>query len=186
MNNLATIEPEPKPAKKREVSRRVRHAVDLIVNGECKTQKAAAEKAGLTPERLCRALKESHVLEYLDQQTRVLLAQSRAPAAATLMTLLEQGKSEHVRKDVATTLLGYSGFHANGARGPLINLNIGCAPGYIIDLSRPGQQQDNPGGLSSIGGVIYGHEQPALIDVTPGAAEHPSAQHKRVREDIER
>jgi hypothetical protein len=177
MNELATIEREPKPAKTRVVSRRVRHAIDLIISGEAKTQKAAAEKAGLTRERFCRALKESHVIEYLDQQTRVLLAQSRAPAAATLMTLLEQARSEHVRKDVAVTLLGYSGIHATGDRGPLVSIGIGVAPGYIIDLSGPhGDQNADRSHISTVGGVLYDRDDHGtIIDGTPNADDRPSS-----------
>jgi hypothetical protein len=167
MNKLAAIEHEPKPAKPRIVSRRCRHAIDALISGQAKTQKQAAHIAGLSREAFCRALKQHHVIEYLDQQTRVLLAQSRAPAAATLMTLLEQARSEHVRKDVAVTLLGYSGFHHTGDRGPLVSVAVGAGPGYLIDLRGPGGdetarfQQVGPGG-----GVVYDRE-PAMIDVLP-------------------
>lgn len=181
MNNLAPIDTEQKPAKTRKVSRRVRHAIDLIINGEAKTQKAAAEKAGLTRERFCRALKESHVIEYLDGATRVLLAQSRAPAAATLMTLLEQGKSEHVRKDVAVTLLGYSGIHATGDRGPLVSIGIGGGVGYVIDLRG---RDDHPTDLDQLGpggGVLLDRN---MRDVTPGAAERPSSAPPSLRRDF--
>jgi hypothetical protein len=157
MNELATIEHEPKPAKARVVSRRVRHCIDLIVSGQCKTQKEAAEKAGLTRERLCRALKESHVQEYLAVQTRVLLSQSQAPAAATLMKLLEQAKSEHVRKEFAVTLLGYSGIHATGDRGPIVSINMAPA-GYVVRL-RHLEHNDVTDGAQRI------------IDVTPETAE---------------
>jgi hypothetical protein len=187
MSELAAIEPEPKPAKARVVSRRVRHAIDLIISGEAKTQKAAAEKAGLTRERFCRALKESHVIEYLDGQTRVLLAQSRAPAAATLMTLLEQAKSEHVRKDVAVTLLGYSGIHATGDRGPLVSIGFGAAPGYLIRLAAKDAEVFE-GEISEVGGVVYGRKltdderrngvqaSPSqMIDVTPAPDDRPSS-----------
>lgn len=96
------------------------------------------------------------------------LAQSRAPAAATLMTLLEQARSEHVRKDVAVTLLGYSGIHAGIASGPVVNIGIGAGVGYIIDLSGPpGDQNGSRSHLSAVGGVIYDHEPAALVDVTP-------------------
>jgi hypothetical protein len=173
MNKLAPIEHEPKPAKPRVVSRRVRHAIDLLVSGQCRTQKDAAEKAGLTRERFCRALKESHVIEYLDQQTRVLLAQSRAPAAATLMTLLQQARSEHVRKDVAVTLLGYGGIHATGDRGPLVSVAFGAGPGYLIDLRSPGGDETARfQHVGPAGGVIYDRDnRQDTIDVVPNAPE---------------
>ncbi|KRR09571.1 hypothetical protein CQ12_13875 [Bradyrhizobium jicamae] len=143
MNKIATIDNNPKPGKVGRISRRVRHAVDLLASGECKTQKAAAERAGLSPERLCRALKEVKVQEYRDRQTRVSLANASITAAATLNWLLEHAKSEHCRKDVAVTLLGYSGVHANPTSGPVVNIGIGGGVGYVIDLSGPGDTRDS-------------------------------------------
>ena len=108
------------------------------------------------------------MIEYLDEQTRVLLAQSRAPAAATLMRLLDQAKSEHVRKDVAVTLLGYSGIHATGDRGPLVSIGIGAGAGYIIDLRGPGDHTAQLHEVGPVGGVVVDrHERRPLIDVTP-------------------
>ena len=124
---------EPKPVKERRVSPRVRHAIDLLLTGQCRLKKDAAAKAGLSPERLSRALKEGHVVEYLTAQTRVLLAQSQAPAAATMLRLLDQAKSEHVQKDVAIHLLGING-HKPAAE-PVALVNISIKAGYVIDLS---------------------------------------------------
>ena len=132
---------EAKPVKERRVSPRVRHAVDLLLSGECRLKKDAAAKAGLSPERFYRALKESHVLAYVEQQTRVLLAQSQAPAAATMLRLLDQAKSEHVQKDVAIHLLGISGHKPTAEPGAQVNINVAC--GYVIDLSpAPGEIVD--------------------------------------------
>jgi hypothetical protein len=135
-----------KPVQERRVSPRVRHAIDLLLTGQCRLKKDAAAKASLTPERLSRAMKESHVLEYIAQQTRVLLAQSQALAAATMLRLLDEAKSEHVMKDVAIHLLGISGHKPAADPSTLVNVNI--AAGYVIDLT------DDP---------------PKVIDVTPNA-----------------
>jgi hypothetical protein len=124
---------DPKPVKERRVSPRVRHAVDLLLSGECRLKKDAAAKANLTPERLSRALKESHVIDYVTAQTRVLLAQSQAPAAATMLRLLDQAKSEHVQKDVAIHLLGINGHKPAADPATLVNINIRA--GYVIDLT---------------------------------------------------
>jgi hypothetical protein len=51
--------PDAKPVRERRVSPRVRHAIDLLLSGECRLKKDAAAKANLSPERLSRALKES-------------------------------------------------------------------------------------------------------------------------------
>jgi hypothetical protein len=124
---------DPKPIRERRVSPRVRHAIDLLLTGQCRLKKDAAARAKLTPERLSRALKESHVVEYLTAQTRVLLAQSQAPAAATMLRLLDQAKSEHVQKDVAIHLLGINGHKPAAEPATLVNINIRA--GYVIDLS---------------------------------------------------
>src|SRR5580704_10464882 len=124
---------DAKPVRERRVSPRVRHAIDLLLSGQCRLKKDAAAKAKLTPERLSRALKESHVLEYVQAQTRVLLAQSQAPAAATMLRLLDQAKSEHVQKDVAIHLLGINGHKPAAEPAALVNINIRA--GYVIDLS---------------------------------------------------
>ena len=126
-------ETEAKPVKERRVSPRVRHAIDLLLTGECRLKKDAAAKAGLSPERLSRALKESHVAAYLSAQTHVLLAQSQAPAAATMLRLLDQAKSEHVMKDVAIHLLGINGHKPTA--DPVTQVNINFRAGYVIDLS---------------------------------------------------
>lgn len=131
---------EAKPVQERRVSARVRHAIDLLLSGQCRLKKDAAIRANLTPERLSRALKESHVIDYIAQQTRVLLAQSQAPAAATMLRLLDQAKSEHVQKDVAIHLLGING-HKPAAE-PTTRVNISVKAGFVIDLSEPGEIVD--------------------------------------------
>jgi hypothetical protein len=124
---------DAKPVRERRVSPRVRHAIDLLLTGQCRLKKDAAAQAKLTPERLSRALKESHVIEYLTAQTRVLLAQSQAPAAATMLRLLAEAKSEHVMKDVAIHLLGINGHKLTAEPTTLVNINVRA--GYVIDLS---------------------------------------------------
>ena len=124
---------EPKPAKPRKISPRVRHAVELMLSGECKTKKDAAQRAKLSRERLSRAMKESHVVSYIEQQTRVALAQSQVPAAATLFRLLDQASSEHVQKDVAMHLLAIAGHKPK--QDAQVSVNIDIKAGYVIDLT---------------------------------------------------
>ena len=123
---------EPKEAKPRKISAKVRHAIELLLTGECKTQKAAAEKAKLTRERLCKALKEVHVATYLEQQTRVALSRSQAPAAATLIRLATDAASEHVQKDAAIHLLAMAGHKP--ATSPQVSVNVEIKAGYVIKL----------------------------------------------------
>jgi hypothetical protein len=138
MAGLAAIEKisaktEPNAAKPRRISKRLRQAIDLLVTGECKTQKAAAERLKLAPETLSRALREHHVLSYIEQQTRVVLSRSQAPAAATLIRLATDAASEHVQKDAAIHLLAMAG-HKPKADAQ-VSVNIDIKAGYVIDLT---------------------------------------------------
>ena len=128
---------DQKQAKPRKITKRVRHAVNLLITGECKTGKAAAERMKLAPEHLYRMLKEPHVLAYIEQQTRVVLAQSQAPAAATMLRLLNQAASEHVQKDVAIHLLGIAGHKP--ANTQQVSVNVDIKAGYVINLT-PGRK----------------------------------------------
>ena len=53
---------EPVPALR--ITKKVRAAIDLMVSGECKQIKDAAEKVGLARESLSRALSKPHVAEH--------------------------------------------------------------------------------------------------------------------------
>jgi hypothetical protein len=152
MSNIEPIDHKPKPTKPRVVSRRVRHAIDLLVTGRARTQVDAATQAGLSRERLCRALREDHVQTYLADRTRVSLSQAQAPAAAALLRLLDQARSEFVQKDVAIHLLNLSGHKVDKDRGPLVSLNI--SPGYIIDLSGTPHNANEFPAMGPAGGVI--------------------------------
>jgi hypothetical protein len=67
------------PAKR--ISKRVRRAIDLMVSGDCKQIKDAAEKVGLACESLSRALSTAHVAEHLRQKVFATLpSPQRAPA----------------------------------------------------------------------------------------------------------
>lgn len=60
-----------------------------------------------------------------------------------MLRLLDQSKSEHVQKDVATHLLGIGGHKLAADSLPLVNINVRA--GHVIDLS----------------------DDPKVIDVTP-------------------
>ena len=62
------------PAPPKRISAKVRAAITLMVNGDCKKICEAAEKVGLARESLSRALSTPHVAEHLRQQTARRLA----------------------------------------------------------------------------------------------------------------
>jgi hypothetical protein len=127
---------EQKQPKKRRIPRRIAEVVRLLVTGECKTQRAAAERTGMSETYLSTALSKPEILAHIEQQTRVSLARLQAPAAATLARLMTEAASEHVQKDIAIHALAING-HKPKADAQ-VSVNIDIKAGYVIDLT------DNP------------------------------------------
>lgn len=140
----------------RRIPKRVRHACDLILSGECATIKAAAERVNLSREHLSRMIAQPHVQAYLTRKTRESIAGLQMRAAAVLDRLMS-AESEHVQKDVAIRVLELNGIRPPPGDAP-VQINI--SPGYVIDLSG-GQQGDR-----QIGHLASEPAKP-LIDITP-------------------
>lgn len=127
-----------KPVKKKRIPRRIAEVVRLLVSGECKTQRAAAERCGMSETYISGALRKPEVVAYLEQETRAALTRSQAPAAATMLRLLDQAQSEHVQKDVAIHLLALNGHKP--ANTQQVSVSVDIKAGFVIDLSEPAQQ----------------------------------------------
>jgi hypothetical protein len=145
MQELAPAEqqiaaPIPKPARERRVSKVVAQAINLLLTGECKTQKAAAARVGITPEYLCNALRKDHVRVFCERRARQTISNGLVPASARLVELIHAG-SEHVSLDATKHLLSIGGIAP--APTPSLNVNIELKAGYVIDLSErnPGKEQ---------------------------------------------
>lgn len=123
----------PKHVRTKRVPKRIVQLIDLIATGECKSTKAACERIKLDQSYASRELRKVHVAAYLETRTRVLLAQSQVPAAATLIRLLDQAASEHVQKDVAIHLLNIAGHKPRP--DAQVSVNIDIKAGYVIDLT---------------------------------------------------
>jgi hypothetical protein len=131
---LAALD-QPAPAdidRSKRISKRVRAAIDFMVNGEAKTIKEAAEKAGFARESLSRALSVPHIAEHLRQKVLRHLAIHAARAGATKTELLDSS-NEMARDRASTFVLGLAGIQP--AASPSLNFNIEVKAGYVIDLS---------------------------------------------------
>jgi len=135
----------PKPLRERRVSKRIAEVVRLLLTGECKTQKTAAQRVGMNVSHVSEALKKPHVRVFIDRRVRETLANGTMRASARLLELVDAG-SEHVSLDASKHLLAIEGIKP--ADTPSVALNLTIRAGYVIDLS------DDP---------------PATIDVTPNA-----------------
>jgi hypothetical protein len=135
---------DPKPVRERRVSKRIAEVVRLLLTGEVKTQKAAAERVGMNAGYLSEALKKPHVRVFIERRTRETIANGTLRASARLVELLDAA-SEHVSLDASKHVLAIEGIKPTAE--PTTHVNINIRAGYVIDLS------DDP--------------PPRVVDVTP-------------------
>jgi hypothetical protein len=134
-NDKATQElttTDAKPARERRVSKRIAEAVRLLLTGECKTQKAAAERVGMNETYLSEALRKPHVRVFMERRVRETIANGTLRASARLVELLD-ASSEHVSLDATKHMLAIEGIKPAAEPTTLVNVNIQA--GYVIDLS---------------------------------------------------
>lgn len=124
------------------ISPAVRKAVQLLATGECKTQKAAAERVGISPVWLCIQLKKPAVQVFAAAATRENLAVGTMRAGARLLDLVD-ASSEHVSLDASKHVLGIAGIRPPET-GSNVSVNVGVSVGYVIDLTPGAQQQRAP------------------------------------------
>lgn len=138
MSALAQIE-QPrapaatKPGRRPRIPPRIAEAVRLLTTGECKTQKAAAERAGLNVTYLCEALKKPNVQVFIDHETRKTIAAGKMRASARLLELID-AQSEHVSLDATKHTLAIEGIKPPD-NGSQVNVNVGVSVGYVIDIA---------------------------------------------------
>jgi hypothetical protein len=121
-----------KLVRERRVSKRIAEAVRLLLTGECKTQKAAAERVSMNEGYLSEALRKPHVRVFIERRTRETIANGTMRASARLVELIDAG-SEHVSADVSKHMLAIAGIKPTAEPAALVNINIRA--GYVIDLS---------------------------------------------------
>ncbi|KJC37719.1 hypothetical protein [Bradyrhizobium sp. LTSP857] len=131
---LAALDREPAESRvpRHRITKKVAAAIDLLVKGECKQVKEAAEQAGLTRETLSRALAKPHVADFMRQEVVRNLNRATMRAGATKVELLDSN-SELVRDRASSFVLALAGIAP--AEQPSISLNVEIRAGYVIDLS---------------------------------------------------
>ena len=117
--------------KPRQVSRKVQHAVGLILSGEVTTIKAAAVRVGLSREHLTHSLHKPHVRAFIARERSKCLAEGAMRAARRLVELLDSGSSR-VDLDASKALLQIDGVKIDS---PHVAVNVDIRAGYVIDLS---------------------------------------------------
>ena len=170
---------EQKPRKERPIGRKLKQAIDLLLDGTCKNQKAACDRLKLSPSYLSRSLKSERIRVYVARRTRETIAASQLPATATVLRLLESARSEHVQFDAAKHMMALNGYHAS-PQAPGVTINTGNV-GYVIRLATSGAEVFE-GEISDVGGVLIGRrmtdeeridgvQSGPIIDVSPNPPE---------------
>jgi hypothetical protein len=190
MNSTNRMPIEQKPRKERKIPRRLVQVIDALLDGSCKSQRAACERFNLSESYVSRSLKKDKIRLYLTRRTSEAIAASQLPATSTVLRLMEMAKSEHVQIEAAKHMMALNGYHANPtAPGVTINNNIGGGVGYIVCLANR-DAEVLEGDVCDVGGVLYGRKMTdeerrtgvltpsrpgAMIDVTPAAEDRPSS-----------
>lgn len=182
MGDLAPVLVDPRMldgrnGKPKRISKKMREAVSLILTGEVATMKAAAERTGLAPTYLRRALRLPHVGAYVETRTRETLSEGKMLATSRLISLIH-AKSEHVSLDASVTTLGINGIAPPERGGTNLNLQInnGISPGYVIVLDQPWRPIDQERSQAE----AIPHDPSA--DVHPAIAMRPGMSAPRVIE----
>ena len=92
-----------KPVRERRVSKRIAEVVRLLLTGECRTQKAAAERVGMNAGYLSEALKKPHVRVFIERRTRETIANGTLRASARLVELLDAAVRARLIRRVETS-----------------------------------------------------------------------------------
>jgi hypothetical protein len=150
MSDIATVEPisrkkQAAVAKRLRISKPVLKAIDLLISGECKTQKAACERVNISETWLSIQLNKPAIEVFVAQRARRNLSRGVMRASARMVELLD-ASSEHVSLDASKHVLALDGIKPPDSSQPTGNTTINV--GYIVNLAAPSDKRvDTPSTL---------------------------------------
>ena len=142
-SNPVTAPAPAKPRKERKISKRLRQAVELLETGRARTQRQAAEQAGLSEEHLSRSLRKPQIQAFIARRRSENIARAALRASARMGDLLDS-QSDHVALHASRLLLETSGDLKTGDRGVNVNIHNGISVGYVLDLTPREHQPAEP------------------------------------------
>lgn len=180
MTNTAVAQTGKKTPRERPIGRKLQQAIDLLLDGTCKSQKAVCDRLKLSPSYLSRSMKSERIRAFIARRTSETIAAGQLAATATVLRLVESARSEHVMFDAAKHVLGLNGHRV--AEGNTVNVTLGeGARGYIVMLGNPDAEVYEGEVTAGVGGVLFGRPKtaqelrdgveerslPNMVDVTP-------------------
>lgn len=110
----------------------MQQGIAALANGDCKTKKDAADKAGMSYWHFVRELSKPHIRVFMERRARENIASGMLRASYRINELVDAG-SEHVSLDASKHLLSIAGIKpANDAQ---VSVNIELKAGFVIDIS---------------------------------------------------
>jgi hypothetical protein len=136
---MSLIETDNAPARpqKERISRRLRHALDLLASGDMRNIKDAADKAGLCREHLSRSMRKSHIQAFIAQRTREILTRAQLRASRRLEELIDSD-SANVSLHATVQTLRMNGHMPQEGTNVLIN-NSNSVGYQLILRGEPGE-----------------------------------------------
>jgi hypothetical protein len=134
MNALEAIPAETAPieAKEPRLSAKLRKALHLLETGECSTQRAAAERAGMSEFQLSRRLREPQIQVFIARRRSENISVGSLRASRRFVQLID-ATSEHVAAQVSERILKSEGVLRSDSHQ--VSVNIDIKAGYVIDLT---------------------------------------------------
>jgi phosphoenolpyruvate carboxylase len=123
--------PAPQPTKRVRIPPRIRHACELLANGNVATVTAAAERAGLSREHLSKMLSQPHIRAFLTRKATETIRTASLRASNRLVELID-AKSEHVAAQVSERILTSEGILKSDQHAIAVNVDVKA--GFILDL----------------------------------------------------
>jgi hypothetical protein len=137
---LALAPTSTEPPREATVPRAIRRCIDLMLTGNARTQKDAADQVGISPEYLSRSLAKGHVQEWRKRRIAHAIDGLKVDAVGEAHRLLLGAASEHVRKDLVVKVL------ARELEPEAGSTNLTVSVGYVIKLgeARSGPAHGTP------------------------------------------
>jgi len=124
--------PAPQKAKRLRISPRIQEAVRLIATGTVKTQRAAAERVGMSETHLCTMLARPQIQALIAQKASETIRTAKLRASHRLVELIDSS-NQRVAADVSQCILRSEGILKSDQHSIAVNVDIRA--GYVIDLS---------------------------------------------------
>lgn len=134
MSAVATVPDtsEQVPVKEPRISTKLRKALYLLETGACSTQRAAAERAGMSEFQLSRRLREPQIQVFIARRRSENISVGSLRASRRFVQLIDAG-SEHVSAQVSERILRSEGVLKTDGHQVFVNIDIKA--GYVIDLT---------------------------------------------------